>query len=120
MAVFVWLDSALNPWVPVIGYAAGALTTLSFLPQVIKVFRTKSADDLSLGMFIAFCLGVFLWLLYGLVLGSWPIIVTNFATLILSSAILFLKLLYDARRAAAVQPVKSDSPALAEVAEPIE
>jgi len=113
-------DSAANSLVPFVGYAAGALTTLSFLPQVIKVYRTKSADDLSLGMFVAFCIGVFLWMLYGIMLGSWPIIVTNFATLLLSGAILFLKLRYDALRAARVQPVKSDSPALAEVAEPVE
>lgn len=97
MAVFLWFGLASNPWVPVIGYAAGTLTTLSFLPQVIKVYRSKHAQDLSVGMFSAFCLGVFLWLVYGIALWSWPIIVPNVVTLILAGTVLLLKLHYDAR-----------------------
>ena len=103
-----------------IGYVAGALTTLSFLPQVIKVFRTKCASDLSLGMFVAFCIGVFLWLVYGIVLWSWPIIVTNFATLLLAGTVLLLKLRYDARPAPCERSEEKSGAALAEVAEPVE
>ncbi|MBL1211339.1 SemiSWEET transporter, partial [Geminocystis sp. GBBB08] len=55
-------------FVTIIGLIAGFLTTISFLPQVIKTWRSKSAQDISLGMFLSFCLGVLFWLIYGILL----------------------------------------------------
>jgi MtN3 and saliva related transmembrane protein len=76
----------------IIGLMAGSLTTISFLPQVIKTWKSKSAKDLSLVMFSLFCLGIVLWLIYGLLIHSLPVILSNAFTLILSSMILFFKL----------------------------
>ncbi len=78
----------------VLGLLAGTLTTISFLPQVIQTWKSKSAKDISLGMFVTFCAGVFLWLLYGIVIHDLPVIITNFVTLILASSILWMKLKY--------------------------
>ena len=78
--------------VQVIGLAAGSLTTVAFLPQVIKTWKSGSAKDLSLGMFSFFCLGVVLWLVYGILTKDVPVIAANLATLLLSSTILFFKL----------------------------
>ena len=76
----------------VVGYSAGLLATIAFVPQVVKTFREKSARDISLGMYVLFCAGVSLWLLYGLLIGSWPVVVSNFVTLALSGAVLAMKL----------------------------
>lgn len=75
-----------------IGLFAGSLTTISFLPQVIKTWKSRSAKDLSLVMFSLFCTGIFLWLIYGLLIHSWPVILSNTFTLVLSLTILFFKL----------------------------
>jgi len=75
-----------------LGLVAGACTTISFLPQVIKTWKTHSAKDLSLGMFSFFCLGVLLWLIYGIMVMDIPVIAANFVTLMLSSTLLVLKL----------------------------
>jgi MtN3 and saliva related transmembrane protein len=75
-----------------LGYLAGLLTTIAFLPQVLKTWETKSAKDLSLGMFSIFCAGVFLWLVYGILLVDLPIIMANAATLILASTLLYFKI----------------------------
>ena len=79
----------------VLGLLAGTLTTISFLPQVIQTWKSKSAKDISLGMFVTFCAGVLLWLLYGIIIHNFPVIITNFVTLILSSSILWMKLKYE-------------------------
>ncbi len=76
------------------GFAAGALTTVSFVPQVVKSYRSKRCDDLSAGMLLALTSGVFLWLLYGLFLHSAPIISANAVTLALLAAIVVLKVRY--------------------------
>jgi MtN3 and saliva related transmembrane protein len=83
--------TALFTWV---GYAAGTLTTLAFLPQVVHVWKTKSADDLHLGTLVSFTLGVSLWLVYGIAVKQMPVILANAVTLGLQCAILFLKLRY--------------------------
>ena len=75
-----------------VGYAAGFLATIAFVPQVAKTFKEGSARDISLGMYVLFCAGVALWLGYGLMITSWPVIVSNFVTLVLSGAVLILKL----------------------------
>jgi MtN3 and saliva related transmembrane protein len=76
----------------VLGLAAGALTTAAFLPQVVKTWKSRSAKDLSLGMFSLFCLGVLLWLVYGLMVMDIPVIAANLVTLMLASTLLFFKL----------------------------
>lgn len=75
-----------------LGLAAGMLTTIAFLPQVLKTWRSRSAKDLSLGMFSLFCLGVALWLAYGLLVSDVPVIAANMLTLMLASTLLFFKL----------------------------
>jgi len=80
--------------IDLLGYTAGMLTTYAFWPQLQKTWASKSAGDVSLGMLAIFSAGVFLWFLYGLVLHSWPIILTNAITLLLTGAILLLKLRY--------------------------
>lgn len=76
---------------------AGTLTTISFVPQVIKAWRSKRCDDLSWGMLIAFSAGVTLWLIYGLRLSAPPIIAANAVTLALLVTIIVLKIRYAAR-----------------------
>ncbi len=75
-----------------IGSAAAALTTTAFIPQAWKVWHTKHAADISLGMYALFTLGVALWLAYGILLAAWPIIVANCITLLLAGAVLVMKL----------------------------
>lgn len=75
-----------------IGFIAAILTTISFLPQVLKVWQTRSARDVSLGMYLLFTVGVLLWLVYGLLLQSWPIILSNLITLLLAGLVLAMKL----------------------------
>jgi MtN3 and saliva related transmembrane protein len=78
-----------------IGYAAATLTTASFLPQAILTLRTRDTRGISLTMYAAFTVGVALWLLYGLALGEWPIIVANAVTLALALTILLTKLVVE-------------------------
>ena len=82
--------------VTLIGFAAGTLTTFSFVPQVVKSYRTKRCDDLSWGMLLAFTSGVVLWLVYGLFLHSAPIISANAVTLALLAVMLVMKVRYRA------------------------
>jgi len=81
-----------------VGSAAAVCTTISFLPQLLRVWRRKSANDISLTMFLFFSFGVFCWLVYGVGIGSGPMIAANTVTLALALAILALKLRYDGRR----------------------
>ncbi len=76
------------------GYAAGVLTTIAFIPQVMRTWKTKSAKDISPGMFVTFCLGVLLWPVYGIMLQSLPVIIANAAVLALAMLILVMKLKY--------------------------
>lgn len=75
-----------------IGYVAGGLTTASFLPQVVQTWRSRSAGDLNLGWLAAFLTGITLWLVYGVLLGAWPIILCNAVTVALVAILLVLKL----------------------------
>ena len=75
----------------ILGFVAGALTTISFLPQVHKAWTTRRCDDLSLGMLLAFGAGVLLWLIYGVWLRAAPVIVANLATLALIMVLIVLK-----------------------------
>jgi MtN3 and saliva related transmembrane protein len=78
-----------------IGYFAGFLTTFAFIPQVLKTWKSKSASDLSLGMFSVFSLGVLCWLIYGLILAEAPMVFWNAVTLILASALLVMKMKFE-------------------------
>lgn len=76
----------------IIGYVAATLTTASFLPQVYQILKTKDTSSISLSMYIIFCLGVFLWLVFGILKEEAPIIIANAITLFLGLLILTLKL----------------------------
>ena len=76
----------------ILGYTAGTLTTIAFLPQVLKAWKTRSTKDISLGMFLLFSVGVALWLVYGIMISSAPIIAANLVTLVLASSVLIAKL----------------------------
>jgi MtN3 and saliva related transmembrane protein len=78
-----------------IGFMAAFCTTIAFVPQLVRVLRLRSARDISLGTFLLFSVGVFLWLIYGLYSGSKPVIASNAATLGLSLSILYLKIRYE-------------------------
>jgi MtN3 and saliva related transmembrane protein len=80
------------PLIRTIGYCAGAITTLAFVPQVIRSWRTRSTRDLSLPWLLAFSSGVALWLAYGVLLGEPPIIVANTVTLALALMLLWMRL----------------------------
>jgi MtN3 and saliva related transmembrane protein len=82
------------PTVELLGFAAAFCTTAAFVPQLVRVLRLRSARDVSLPTFLMFSVGVFLWLLYGLDIGSKPVIASNSVTLVLSVSILILKLRY--------------------------
>jgi MtN3 and saliva related transmembrane protein len=84
-------DAAL---VDTVGSIAACLTTASFVPQAWLSFKTRDVSGVSLGMYSVFTAGVALWLVYGLLLGAWPIVVANAITLLLALAILGMKLVY--------------------------
>lgn len=78
----------------VLGLVAGTLTTIAFLPQVIKAFKTKHTKDLSFPTFLLLALGIVLWLIYGILIRQIPIILANTAALILIGFILAMKIKY--------------------------
>lgn len=77
-----------------VGVLAGTLTTVAFFPQAMKTWRTKSARDISLGMFTLFASGVFLWIVYGVGIRSVPVILANTVTFVLAVTILIFKIKY--------------------------
>jgi MtN3 and saliva related transmembrane protein len=77
-----------------IGIVAGLLTTVAFLPQAVKIWRSKSAKDVSLAMFVCFCAGIVLWVIYGFMLGAFPVILANVVTLCIAATILVFKIRY--------------------------
>jgi MtN3 and saliva related transmembrane protein len=80
-----------------IGYIAAFLTTASFIPQALHTFRSRDVSGISLSMYGVFTVGVSLWLLYGFVLGAWPVVLANAITLALAITILTMKLRYRSR-----------------------
>ena len=78
----------------ILGYTAGAITSLTFLPQVIKTWKEKSAKDVSLLMFIVAASNEVLWIIYGILQNDWVIILTNVCVLAMSLVMIFLKLRY--------------------------
>lgn len=81
-------------FVDILGYSAGAITSLTFLPQVIKTWRLKSAKDISLLMFVIAAVNEIMWIAYGALLDNWVIILTNAVVLAMSSIMIFFKLRY--------------------------
>jgi MtN3 and saliva related transmembrane protein len=81
-----------------IGYIAGFLTTVSLIPQVIKMWKTKSADDFSLAMLLIWCTGIACWVGYGVLMSSEPIIFWNLGTLLLAGSILGMKIKFTGKR----------------------
>jgi MtN3 and saliva related transmembrane protein len=80
--------------IKLLGFAAATCTTLAYAPQFIKVWKTRSTEDISLGMFLAMMLGVALWLIYGLLSGDAPLVAANAITMLLAGGILVMKLRY--------------------------
>lgn len=78
-----------------IGYLAAILTTASFVPQALHIWRTRDARAISLGMYAVFSTGVALWLAYGVLVGSWPVTLANVVTLFFALSILCMKIRYD-------------------------
>jgi MtN3 and saliva related transmembrane protein len=80
--------------IKIIGFAAAALSTLSFLPQVIRSLRTRRMDDINLLFLVMLIAGLLLWTVYGFMLMQWPLIVANIITLGLNLTLLWLKIRY--------------------------
>jgi MtN3 and saliva related transmembrane protein len=85
-------------FVELLGLIAGTLTTISFLPQLVKIVKNKSAKDVSLLMFLIFTLGILLWLVYGILTLTLAIIIANSVTIVLALSILILKIKYDRKK----------------------
>ncbi len=81
-----------------LGYAAALLTTGSFVPQAWLTLRTRDVSGISLGMYSAFTVGVALWLVYGVLLGKWPIVMANAVTLTLAAIILATKIVVERQK----------------------
>jgi len=80
------------------GFLAGILTTFSFLPQVIKTYQTKRADDFNLAFMLMFTVGLIFWNIYGIMIGEWPIIAANSVTLVLNFILLGMKIKYNKKQ----------------------
>lgn len=78
----------------IVGIVAGICTTASFVPQVIHTWRTRSVADISLRMYLLLCLGVSLWLVYGVLVGSLAVVLANAVTLVLAASVLGMKLVF--------------------------
>ena len=83
--------------IEIIGYCAAFLTTIAFLPQAIQSWRTRDLSGISLGMYSLFTVGVGLWLVYGLIIERWPLIMANALTFALALSILLLKLRHTSK-----------------------
>jgi MtN3 and saliva related transmembrane protein len=89
----------LSPYqMEMIGYSAAFLTTIAFLPQAIQSWRTRDLSGISLGMYSLFTAGVGLWLVYGLIIEKWPLILANALTFALALSILILKVRHTAKK----------------------
>jgi MtN3 and saliva related transmembrane protein len=84
--------------IEIVGYCAAFLTTIAFLPQAIQSWRSRDVSGISLGMYSLFTTGVGLWLVYGIIIEKWPLIVANALTFALALSILVLKLQHTYHR----------------------
>ena len=76
----------------IVGYIAGTLTTIAYLAQVLRTLKHRRTKDISLGMYLLLCSGIGLWLAYGILLHSWPVIIANAVALALSGSVLAMKI----------------------------
>lgn len=81
-------------WIEIIGFIAAILTTSAGLPQLFKTIKTKKTRDISLKFLVVMNSGIFLWMIYGLLIKSWPLIIANGVTVVIWTVILFLKIKY--------------------------
>jgi MtN3 and saliva related transmembrane protein len=81
--------------IEILGLAAGTISSITFLPQVIKIWQTKSAKDLSMPMLLLLVLGVSMWLAYGIIIKNVPVIYTNSMVLFMTFIMLFFKFKYN-------------------------
>ncbi|MEK7449693.1 MAG: SemiSWEET transporter [Planctomycetota bacterium] len=84
----------MDNYVTILGFVAGTITTVAFIPQVLKSWRTRQTKGLSLFMLLFLITGIILWTIYGFILKALPVILANGITLILILVLLFLKLKY--------------------------
>ena len=82
----------MNEIATIVGYIAGTLTTVAYLAQVLRTLKQKRTKDISLGMYLLLCSGIGLWLAYGILIHSWPVIIANAVTLALSGSVLIMKI----------------------------
>lgn len=82
-------------WAEALGIAAGTLTTSSFVPQVLRTWRTRSTRDISCKMYLIMCAGIALWIVYGVLINSLSVVVANGASLLLTGSILAMKVLFE-------------------------
>jgi MtN3 and saliva related transmembrane protein len=83
--------------VEILGLAAGCMTTMSFVPQVVRTYRSRSVADISLRMYLLLCAGIFMWVVYGALIGSVSVVAANSVSLMLTLAILAMKIAYGRR-----------------------
>ncbi len=95
----------MNP--EIYGFIAAALTTVAFLPQALKVWRTKKAEDVSILMLLMFITGLLFWIIYAIETKALPVLIANIITCILNVTILALKLIYEKRNSFKKFPYKS-------------
>ena len=100
----------MNPaWIDLVGALAAILTTTAFFPQAIKTIRTRDTSGLSMTMYALLMSGVSLWLLYGLIIGNWPLIVSNAIVLVPQTIVMARLLLHAARRNDAATRIRGDA-----------
>ncbi len=88
----------MSDWlIEAVGSAAAMCTTVSFLPQVVRTWRTRSVGDISLFMYLVLCIGLCLWLAYGLFIDSMPVIAANAASLVLAGAVLVMRVMFSGK-----------------------
>jgi len=80
--------------IEVLGLAAGCMTTCSFMPQVVRTYRSRSVADISLRMYLLLCAGIAMWVVYGVLIGSVSVVAANSVSLCLTLAILVMKIAY--------------------------
>ena len=90
----IWFVEYIVVYQELLGFIAAGLGAISFLPQLIKLWRFRSVKDISTGMYVIYTFSVILWLIYGIIIKSAPIILAEILTLILVSAILTMKYLW--------------------------
>lgn len=86
------MSSEINGFMEIVGLIAGACTTLAYLPQVLKIYRSKSVKDISFSMYTMLCSGLILWIIYGIAVRSLPIVLANIVTFFLAGSVLIMKI----------------------------